>query len=44
LGSAFLLYGGMLLTGLQVLRDAKITNGTYDLVSRLLGLLFTISK
>ncbi|CAG8507671.1 3153_t:CDS:2 [Paraglomus occultum] len=31
LGSAFLLYGGMLLTGLQVLRDAKITKGAYDL-------------
>ncbi|CAB4384293.1 unnamed protein product [Rhizophagus irregularis] len=29
LGSAFLLYMGMLLTGLQVLRDAKIANGTF---------------
>ncbi|GES96697.1 cytochrome c oxidase assembly protein cox15 [Rhizophagus clarus] len=29
LGSAFLLYAGMLLTGLQVLRDAKIASGTF---------------
>ncbi|RIA86357.1 cytochrome C oxidase assembly protein cox15 [Glomus cerebriforme] len=29
LGSAFLLYAGMLLTGLQVLRDAKIANGNF---------------
>ncbi|CAG8650299.1 11788_t:CDS:2 [Ambispora leptoticha] len=29
LGSAFLLYIGMLLTGLQILRDAKIARGTF---------------
>ncbi|CAJ0648172.1 13869_t:CDS:10 [Entrophospora sp. SA101] len=29
LGSAFLLYSGMALTGLQVLRDAKIARGTF---------------
>ncbi|CAG8474478.1 7055_t:CDS:2 [Ambispora gerdemannii] len=29
LGSAFLLYIGMLLTGLQILRDAKIAKGTF---------------
>lgn len=33
LGSAFLLYMGMLLTGLQVLRDAKIANGTFPKAS-----------
>jgi heme a synthase len=35
LGSAFLLYAGMLLTGLQVLRDAKVANSTFPKVSNL---------
>ncbi|CAG8693932.1 2886_t:CDS:2 [Funneliformis mosseae] len=30
LGSAFLLYAGMILTGLQVLQDAKLANGTFS--------------
>lgn len=33
LGSAFLLYAGMFLTGLQIIRDAKITNGTFPMVN-----------
>ena len=35
LGSAFLLYAGMLLTGLQVLQDAKVAAGTFPKVSYL---------
>ncbi|CAG8482958.1 6163_t:CDS:2 [Diversispora eburnea] len=31
LGSAFLLYAGMFLTGLQIIRDAKIINGTFPM-------------
>jgi heme a synthase len=33
LGSAILLYGGMILTGLQVLQDAKIRKGISNPVS-----------
>ncbi len=44
LGSAFLLYAGMLLTGLQVLRDAKIANGTFPKVRYLIIFFFFRKK
>ena len=40
LGSAFLLYAGMFLTGLQVLRDAKIATSTFPKVGILYGFFF----